>query len=79
MRSERAILDAPPGQRNATLNEQAFTAGGLVGAGVIPEHLAVTTLYNAGRYAGLEDAETKATIRSGFSAGLRRPLDRGDG
>jgi hypothetical protein len=79
MRSERAILDAPPGQRNATLNQQAFIAGGLVGAGVIPEHLAVVTLYNAGRYAGLDDSETKGTIRSGFNAGLRRPLDRRDG
>jgi hypothetical protein len=79
MRSERAILIAPPGQRNSTLNQQAFTIGGLVGAQMITERLAVEALYNAARYAGLEDAETKATIRSGFDAGLRRPLDRRDG
>ena len=74
-RALQAVQDAQRGQRNATLNQNAFTIGGLIGAGMIDELLAVIELYSAGRFAGLDDAETKATIRSGVEAGMRRPLN----
>ena len=74
-RAVNRVLEAQPGQRNATLNRQAFTIGGLVGAGVIDDRLAVTALYRAGRCAGLDDAECRATVRSGFEAGLKYPMD----
>jgi hypothetical protein len=76
MRAADAVQNARPGHRNAVLNQQAFTIGGLIGAGMLDETLAATALYHAGRYAGLDDAETKATIRSGLVAGARHPLDR---
>jgi hypothetical protein len=75
MRAVNSVLEAAPGQRNTTLNCQAFTIGGFVGAGLICEGLAVTALYRAGRYAGLDDGESKATVRSGFEAGLKHPLE----
>jgi bifunctional DNA primase/polymerase-like protein len=74
-RAVNSVLEAQPGQRNSALNRQAFTIGGLVGAGVIEESLAVTMLYRAGRYSGLDDLECRATIRSGFEAGRKHPLD----
>jgi hypothetical protein len=70
-----SVSEAQPGQRNSTLNRQAFTIGGLVGARMIDERLAVTALYRAGRCSGLDDAECRATIRSGFEAGLKHPMD----
>jgi hypothetical protein len=69
------VLEAPPGERNTTLNRQAFNLGRLVGAGIVNERSAVTALYQAARYAGLDDGETRATIRSGFEAGLKQPLE----
>lgn len=73
----RAIDDvakAGPGQRNATLNRAAYTAGGLAGAGALSETEAVRALYSAGRHIGLDDAECRATIRSGFEAGRANPM-----
>lgn len=74
------VLEAIPGQRNATLNRQAFTLGRLVGAGMVDESASVIAVYQAARYAGLDDSETRATIRSGFEAGLKQPFSaRSDG
>lgn len=74
-RAVNCVQDAQPGQRNATLNRQAFTVGGLVGAGAIEESFAVAALYQAGRYAGLDDPEVRATIQSGIAAGRKLPFD----
>jgi hypothetical protein len=68
------VRNATPGERNATLNRQAFIIGGLIAADAICEALAASSLYHAGRSAGLSDAETKATVRSGLLAGRKCPL-----
>lgn len=68
------VIKAGPGQRNATLNRAAYTAGGLVGSGKLGQHDAVRALYSAGRHIGLDDAECRGTIRSGFEAGVSNPL-----
>ena len=73
VRAVDRVLEARLGERNATLNRQAFTVGRLVGMGCIDAGSSVTALYQAARYAGLDDGECRATIRSGFEAGLKRP------
>ncbi len=75
LRAVNRLTEAQPGQRNTTLNRQAFIMGRLVAAGLIGERQAVTTLYHAARYSGLNDPECRATIRSGFEAGLKHPMD----
>jgi hypothetical protein len=70
------LLNARPGERNAVLNAQAFTAGGLIEAGTLEAGLAIRVLYEHARYAGLPDSECRATIRSGLAAGRRRPFIR---
>jgi hypothetical protein len=67
----RRVLDAQPGARNATLNREAFLLGRLVGSGCIDADASLASLYRAARCAGLADRECRATIRSGFEAGLR--------
>lgn len=67
------VLNAPRGHRNHTLNQAAFAVGTLVGAGVLPKHLAEDALTNAALQIGLEPDETEATVRSGIQAGIRRP------
>lgn len=67
------VLDAPVGARNHTLNTAAFAVGTLVGAGMLPKHLAEDTLANAGLQIGLEAGEVEATVHSGIQAGIRRP------
>ena len=69
------VIDAQSGERNTMLNRQAFMMGRFVSANVIDEALVMTALYRAGRHAGLDDAESRATLRSGFEAGLRHPLN----
>lgn len=67
------VLSAKEGRRNHTLNQAAFAIGTLVGAGVLPKHLAEDALANAALQIGLEPDETEATIHSGLQAGIRRP------
>lgn len=73
-RALNAISAAPPGQRNATLNRQAFTVARWIAAGLLDETAAVGALYAAGRALGLADAEVRGTIKSGVLAGVKRPL-----
>jgi hypothetical protein len=63
------------GQRNETLNTEAFNLGQLVGAGVADEGVVQTALYEAAIAAGLEERETVNTIYSGLSAGMAHPRD----
>lgn len=73
---DRAVCDlarAGQGGRNSALNRASFIAGGLVGAGLVAEGDAINSLYAAARHIGLIDAEIRATIRSGFQAGVLRP------
>jgi hypothetical protein len=64
----------PEGRRNATLNALAFRAGRLVGAGQLAEEVAGRELVAAAVAAGLDAEEAAATFRSGFDAGLLRPV-----
>lgn len=67
------VLSAKEGTRNHTLNTAAFAVGTLVGAGVLPKHLAEDELTNAAARIGLEPDESEATVHSGLQAGMRRP------
>ncbi len=73
VRAVRRVLDARPGERNATLNRECFLLGRLVGSGRIEPNASLASLYRAARWVGLNDSECRATIRSGFEAGLRHP------
>jgi bifunctional DNA primase/polymerase-like protein len=72
----RAIVQCTPGSRNDTLNRRAYQFGHLIAAGLIGEDETVETLYAAARASGLDHSETKATIKSGIAAGLRRGTGR---
>lgn len=67
------VLSARRGSRNHTLNVAAFAVGTLVGAGMLPKHVAEDTLTAAGLQIGLGESEAEATVRSGLQAGIRRP------
>lgn len=76
------ILDAPrggPGQpgRNDQLNRSAYALGQMVGAGMLSETTAEVALKAAADAVGLvaDDGERQvdATIRSGLTAGARKP------
>jgi bifunctional DNA primase/polymerase-like protein len=69
------VAHAPVGSRNDTLNRAAFALGRLVGARLLTAGDAVRELETAARRAGLGRAETRGTIRSGMTAGLRVPID----
>lgn len=67
------VLTAKKGQRNHTLNQAAFAVGTLVGAGMLPQHMAQDQLTHAALHIGLEADEVEATVHSGLQAGIRRP------
>jgi hypothetical protein len=80
----RAIMNAPNGQQENTLNDECFSIGRLAGAGKIPEGFARDTL----RWAALKivSYDTKrpwrtstieAKVNKAFSAGLRHPREAG--
>jgi len=73
-RAINSVMNAGPGQRNSTLNAASFTAGGLIAGGSLDQQEAVNALYSAGRYIGLDDAECRATIKSGLDGGTKQPL-----
>jgi hypothetical protein len=64
----------PEGERNATLNALAFRCGRLNAAGQLAEYVAHRDLVAAARAAGLDADEAERTFRSGFAAGLLRPV-----
>jgi hypothetical protein len=66
------------GQRNATLNAEAFRLAQLVGGGLLPAETVATALASAALAIGLERHETERTIASALRAGAaqpRRPAD----
>lgn len=64
---------------SAALNRAAYTLGGLVGAGLIPEHAAHQALLDAAVFARpARTAQALGIIRSGLAAGARRPLNPKD-
>ena len=70
-RAALAVMDAPQGARNDTLNRRAHQIGRMISGGLLGESEAVDALYGAARHAGLDPAEIKATIRSGITSGRR--------
>jgi len=70
-----AIATAGPGQRNATLNQQAYAVARWIAAGLLDEAETVRALYAAGVSIGLDHAEVRGTIKSGCLAGYRHPLE----
>ncbi|MEU4210009.1 bifunctional DNA primase/polymerase [Streptomyces sp. NPDC026206] len=69
----RAVAEAQPGTRNATLNRAAFNLGTLRVVGHLEHDQLADVLCDAARHAGLPGREAEAAIRSGLSAGERHP------
>jgi hypothetical protein len=67
------VADTSEGSRNHALFEAATSLGRLVAGGALPAELVTAELERAAAAAGLEPAETAATIRSGLRKGARRP------
>lgn len=70
-RAAMAVMDAPAGARNDTLNRRAYQVGCMIASGLLAENEAVDALYGAARSAGLDHAEVRETIRSGIRSGAR--------
>ncbi len=71
----RNVRDAQEGNRNNTLNSEAFGVGQLVGAGLLDDYEVERALFRAATTNGLPESEARATIRSGLEAGKREPRD----
>jgi hypothetical protein len=69
----RLVAAARPGTRNDTLNRAAFSLGQLAAAGLLPPLAVSSALASAAERAGLPADEAHRTIRSGMTAGARRP------
>lgn len=61
------------GGRNQKLNAVAFRVGQLVAAGHLGEGAALSDLRRSARAAGLDEGEIRATVASGFNAGMSSP------
>jgi Bifunctional DNA primase/polymerase, N-terminal len=70
VRSLDRVARAGEGQRNDTLNREAFILALLVREGLAGREDMRGELWNAARQAGLADPEIKATIGSAFAAAL---------
>ncbi|WP_285686341.1 bifunctional DNA primase/polymerase [Actinoplanes sp. NBRC 103695] len=71
--SVERVANAPAGTRNDTLNRAAFRLGRLVGGGLLRSADVRRELETAAWRCGLGRAETRATIHSGLTAGMRSP------
>ena len=69
----RRVAEAPVGQRNNTLYRAARNIGELAATDVVDERDVVDALSQAATSAGLGRPEIARTIRSGLTAGRRRP------
>lgn len=69
------VSSAPEGQRNDTLNRQAFRLGTLVKAGRLTREECEESLRRAAAQAGLNDAEIEPTIQSGITSGIAEGKD----
>lgn len=76
LRREADQLRATPeGGRNQALNDAAFSAGTLVGAGILDEVQARQELTEAARACGLDPDEITPTLHSGLNVGKAKPRD----
>jgi hypothetical protein len=76
----RAIYGAPEGQQSTTLNREEFSLGGLVGAGQLPERIALDALLQAASAMPTYDrrrpgrcADLERSVKASFLAGIREP------
>jgi hypothetical protein len=67
------VAAAAEGTRNDALNKAAFNLGQLVAEGCLSEAAVATALADAAGASGLPEREAGRTIRSGMTAGARRP------
>jgi hypothetical protein len=74
MRAVETLREAPEGERNHTLNRQAFVVARLVVAQSVSYQYAYDILYNAAISIGLTPHESKATIESAFKGAQQKPL-----
>lgn len=72
-RAVEAVRAAHEGERNMTLNREAYSLAGLVAAGELVEGTVRDELMAAAAAAGLPQVEAGKTVDSGFAAGLTRP------
>jgi hypothetical protein len=77
-----AIVSAPPGEQERTLNCEAFCIGTLAGAGYVPASLALRELLRAGNAMPDHDSkwlwrpeEIDLKVRRAFAAGLQQPRE----
>jgi len=68
------VRTAREGQRNDTLNKAAIKIGHYIDSGSLDQGEVTELLHDAGRAAGLEATEIRATVQSGLAAGMREPL-----
>ena len=67
-----AVMSAPEGQRNHTLNRQSFLAGKDIKKGLYTESDIIPVLVDAAIGGGLSQGEAMKTIRSGLNSGQRK-------
>lgn len=68
------VFDAREGERNATLNREAFGIARFIRVGLLDRGQVEAVLAEAARGAGLGEGEIAATLRSALEAGLRSDL-----
>jgi hypothetical protein len=74
LRNELArVACAAEHRRNDTLNRAAFALGQLVAAERLDADDAARELLRVAIHVGLDESEARATIRSGFAGGKRKP------
>ena len=74
VRAVGAVQGAPSGSANVTLNKQAFRLGGWCGAGLLSEREATDAILEAARQRNIPSKEARDTVRSGFTAGRKCPV-----
>jgi putative DNA primase/helicase len=76
------VYTAPQGQQAITLNREAYGVGQLVGAGIVPERIALDALMHGAlampsydRWHPWRRNEIERSVKQSFEAGIRRPRD----
>ena len=69
------LLQCAEGGRNAKLNVLAYNMGRIISAGHLLEYEALDVLLSSALEIGLSENEAKATIKSGFRAGIEKPRE----
>nr|WP_255771949.1 DUF3987 domain-containing protein [Microbulbifer guangxiensis] len=70
------IASASAGERNETLNREAFSIGQLIAGGEVKHENAVTLMRSAALSSGLKEPEVEKTLHSAVSSGMAHPRCR---